>query len=92
MSRSTDQEKQHQEEWEKNRYKNFSKEELDRIEAQDKEREANQALIDEMVNKCVKDYPDLVSTAERNKQIEEEKKKREEERWREFHYMGGKNS
>ena len=92
MSRSTDQEKQHQEEWEKNRFKDFNKEELDRIASLDKEREEAQALIDETVDKCVKAYPDLVSTVERNKEIEEQKKKREEERWREFHYMGGKNS
>ena len=90
MSRSKDLEEKHQAEWEKNLYKNFSRDELDRIAAQDKEREEAQALIDKTVDKCVKAYPDLCSTPERNKEIQEAKKKREEERWREYHWMNGK--
>ncbi len=88
MSRSIDQDELHKEEWQKNKYKQYSREELEKIEAEDKEREEAQAFIDEQVKLAVSEFPDMVSSEERNKKIEEAKKERERQRWREFHYMG----
>ena len=88
MSRSIDKEKHHQEEWLKNRFKNFSKEELDKIAAQDKERKEAQSEIDRIVASAV--AKGQAYDEDKIKELEEQKKKREEERWREFHWMDGK--
>ena len=42
-------------------------------EAYEKELKDSQALIDEQVAKAVKEHPELVSTRERNKKLEEER-------------------
>ena len=88
MSRSIDQDEQHKDEWEKNRLKQYSQNELDKIAAEDAEREEAQSYINEQAAKCVEEHPDLVSSEGRIKKLAEQKKKREEERWRRFHYMG----
>lgn len=88
MSRSIDQDEQHSKEWERNKYKQYSQAELDKIAAQDAEREEAQAFIDEQVKLAVAEHPDMVSSPERNLKVEEAKKERERQRWRQFHYMG----
>jgi len=53
MSRSKDLEERHQAEWEKNRFKHYSREELFDIEARDKERKKAQAEINRIVANAV---------------------------------------
>lgn len=53
----------------------------------EKEMKDSQSYIDAQAAKCVEEFPDMVSSPERNKKLEEQKKKREKERWREFHFF-----
>lgn len=69
--------------------KQFDETPTDKAERQKHEQElkSSQSYIDEQVEKCIQENPDTTYDEDRIKKLAEEKKKREEERWRRFHFF-----
>ena len=87
MTQSTDQLDKADEEFWKNRFKGYSQVEIDRIKAQDEEREAIEDYVNKQVELAVQEFPELASTKEKNDKLAKEKELREQKRWRKFHFF-----